>query len=68
MPVTRVQAMIAGRPRREPAIQIIDLVILDFFSNLSLRRPPTIVLRNPIPATIIALYRPYSTLNIGYTF
>ena len=55
MPVVRVQSMIAGSPRMEPIIQILAFVILDFFSNLSLRRPPMMVLRKPIPATIIAL-------------
>jgi len=60
--------MIAGIPRRDPVIQMIGLVILDFLSNLSLRSPPRMVDKNPIPATIIALYNPYSALNNGYTF
>ena len=64
-PVIRVHAKIAGNPRALPIMQILALVILLFFSNLSLRIPPMIVDENPIPATINALYSPYSALKSG---
>ena len=52
----------------EPVMQMMALVILDLFSSLSLRMPPSTVDMNPQRERIAALYKLNSVLKSGYTF
>jgi len=63
--VFNVHIAIAGNPRRLPIMQIKDLVILVFFSNLSLSNPPIKVDIKPQIAIIADVYKPYSVLKRG---
>jgi hypothetical protein len=53
--VTNVQIPIGIMADRLPIMHTKDFVIFEFFSNLSLIKPPIIVDRNPHPATMKAL-------------